>query len=487
MPLPLDLNDMQGLLVRAYSHLPEACYLMLTFGDEARGRVWLRRMADRVTRASVKPDDVALHLALSNRGVFRFLPKTKLAEQFSREFTDGMVAPERSRILGDLDTNQPENWNWGGPAQPVDAVLMLFAADKTRLETTYQDLHDELETHAIREVIRLDTHPVPQQKEHFGFRDGLSQPLIIGLEKEGSPVDSARPPADETERSNQANRIRPGEFILGYENEYGKIPFSPKAKTVGGAAVDLGKNGSYLVFRQLRQDVKTFWEFMNDTARTNPYFAGHDAVYIAAKLVGRWPNGNPLTTTPNPQTPPVPEEHLNAFLYKTADQHGFGCPIGAHIRKSNPRDGIDSDPDTSIEVSKRHRILRRGRSFGEPLAESMEPEAMLASERGGDRGLYFICLNTNIGRQFEFIQHTWDNNSKFDGLYNDVDPISGFAFLKYQEDKYVPGEFTIQDQPVRKKVKDIPQFVYVQGGAYFFVPGLRTLRLIADADTKLVY
>jgi len=102
-----------------------------------------------------------------------------------------------------------------------------------------------------------------------------------------------------------------------------------------------------------------------------------------------------------------------------------------------------------------------------------------------ERGLYFICLNTNIGRQFEFIQHAWANNSKFDGLYNDVDPIVGFSFLKYNDDKYVPGEFTMPDHPVRKKVSTIPQFVFTQGGAYFFIPGLQALQLIANADKEL--
>ncbi len=481
---PLEQQDMQGLLIRAYGYLPEATYVLLTFSAIPQARNWLNAIHDRITPAFPKAEQEAVQLGFTNTGLFKLLPPEKLAEQFSREFTEGMVTPERSRILGDMDTNASVNWQWGGPDKPVDAMLMLFASDKPRLDALYNELSAQFSGFGISGTVRLSTERLPDDKEHFGFRDGVSQPLMAGLEKpESRRTGTAAEPSPEF----QANVIQPGEFILGYTNEYGKIPFSPKVKPVSGNGelFDIGRNGSYMVFRQLKQDVKAFWQFMENTARTNPQFADKNSTYIASKMVGRWPNGNPLVVTDDPHAPSIPDEQLNTFLYKKDDAGGLKCPIGAHIRKTNPRDGIDSDPATSVAVAKRHRILRRGRSFGEPLAMSMQPADILASQKDHDCGLYFICLNTNIGRQFEFIQHAWSNNSKFDGLYDDVDPLTGFSFLKYNDDKYVPAQFTIQDRPVRRHISDIPQFVYVQGGAYFFLPGIRALQVIARADSDL--
>lgn len=480
---PLEQQDMQGLLIRAYGYLPEATYLLLTFSTIPEARNWLKAIHDRITPAFPKAEHEAVQLGFTNTGLFKLLPPEKLAEQFSREFTEGMVTPERSRILGDMDTNASVNWQWGGADTPVDGILMLFASDKSRLETLSQEMYARFTAFGISEVRRLTTERLPDDKEHFGFRDGVSQPLMAGLEKREQNGRSG----PDTSPEAGANVIQPGEFILGYTNEYGKIPFSPNVKPAAatGERFDIGRNGSYMVFRQLKQDVKAFWQFMEKTVHENPQFAGKNSTYLASKMVGRWPNGNPLVLTDDPHAPPVPDEQLNTFLYKKDDAGGLKCPIGAHIRKTNPRDGIDSDPATSVAVAKRHRILRRGRSFGEPLAMSMQPADILASPKDHDCGLYFICLNTNIGRQFEFIQHAWSNNSKFDGLYDDVDPLTGFSFLKYNDDKYVPAQFTIQDRPVRRHISDIPQFVYVQGGAYFFLPGIKALQVIARADSDL--
>ncbi|QJW88787.1 peroxidase [Spirosoma taeanense] len=471
-PINLEKEDMQGLLIRAYGKFPEACYLMLRFQDPELGRQWLRKRLADITPATVKPATTALHLAFTYPGILTFLPKASFTESFSREFTEGMVRESRSRTLGDIDTNAPDQWRWGQPGREPHAVLMLYAADKAALANLYRDIHEEFPHYGIDEQIRLDTRILPQGKEHFGFRDGLSQPLLVGLGKEGTTSKNTPSSAGQ-----DPNTIMPGEFILGYPNEYQKIPFSPTLR-LGDTEFDFGRNGSYLVFRELEQKVQDFWQFAVKAANENTHFAGKDAVYVASKFVGRWPNGNPLALVAEPTAPPLADSQMNAFAYKEGDREGFGCPIGAHIRKANPRDGIDNDPATSISVSKRHRLLRRGRPFGEPLAESMAPADLLTSKQGGTRGLYFICFNTNIGRQFEFIQNAWMNNAKFDGLYNDVDPIAGFTFLKK---KYVRCEFTIPDHPVRRKVKSIPQFVFVRGGAYFFMPGFRALRVMADS------
>jgi Dyp-type peroxidase family len=463
-------KDIQGLLKRAYKGLPETFYIMLRIHDARRAKEWLGTIVDQITPASVKPDDHALHIAFTFSGIKKLVPIDRLTEPFSREFTEGICKPERSRILGDIEDNKPENWLWNGtPETEVDILLMIFAANGDGLNREYQKQKVRYATFGLQEMTRepLSTTQQTGGKEHFGFQDGMAQPLINGFGEENEKVDS-----------NDPNNVQPGEFIFGFPNEYGKMPFSPKIQSSSGSPRDIGANGSYLVFRQIEQDVKGFWEFMYKTAQADPDFKNKGPVYIASKMMGRWLNGNPLHLVDDPKAPPLPKDEVNNFLFKEIDPHGFGCPIGSHIRKSNPRDGIDSDPATSIAVSKRHRILRRGRPYGEPLAESMDPDDMLHSQKDGKRGLYFICFNTNLSRQFEFIQHTWNNNPKFDGLYNDIDPVIGYPFL--DGDYSAGGEFTIQGCPVRKKIKGIPQFVSVKGGGYFFMPAISILRLMSS-------
>jgi Dyp-type peroxidase family len=468
----LEFNDMQGLLARGYAELPESYYLMLHFGNRQGAKEWLAGMAGRISTAALKETVTARQIAFTYSGMAVLIDPAKLSQPFSREFTDGMTTPERQRILGDLGYNAATDWDWGADHQDVvHAVLMLYAKDCDTLEGEYQSISAAFAGHGIREIIRLDTNSeCPDHKEHFGFADGLSQPKISGFEELASGKTHKQPAPYHV--------VKPGEFILGYNNEYDKQPFSPVYGD-GKAGVDIGRNGSYMVFRQLEQRVKEFWTFIYDVAKNNKHFADKDPIYIASKMVGRFPNGNPLATVDRADKPALEGDAANDFLYRAKDPDGFGCPIGSHIRKSHPRDAMDDDGELSITQTKRHRILRRGRSYGSPLDKSMQPDKMLASTNTGKRGLYFICFAANIARQFEFIQQAWDNNPKFGGLDYDVDPIIGYT---YMEGAYTPGSFTIPDCPVRRKVHGIPQFVFVKGGAYFFMPGISALKFIASAE-----
>jgi deferrochelatase/peroxidase EfeB len=192
------------------------------------------------------------------------------------------------------------------------------------------------------------------------------------------------------------------------------------------------------------------------------------AVWLAAKCVGRWPSGAPLVRSPDHDDPAWSKD--NAFTY-SADREGFACPIGAHIRKANPRDSLEPGPKQSLMATNRRRILRRGRAYGPPLAP-FEHEAQRQ-----ERGLLFICLNTNIRRQFEFIQQSWLNNEKFAGLSADQDPIVG---------DQLPGvgsTFTIPQRPLRRRLVGIERFVEVRGGAYLFLPSRSALRYLSQAPS----
>ena len=240
--------------------------------------------------------------------------------------------------------------------------------------------------------------------EPFGFRDGISQPVIEGLSKKG--------PA--------ATTLKFGEFVLGYPNEYGRLT----DPALLDEAPEVGRNGSYLVFRQLRQDVRGFWRFLDSAARRPDGTPDpEERVRLAAKLVGRWPGGAPLTLSPERDDPALAED--NDFGYHDFDRDGARCPIGAHIRRSNPRDSLDPKPGTakSLELNRRHRLLRRGREYGQQLTPDEALEDPPPTEQ--ERGLHFMCLNANISRQFEFVQGTWLNSPKFAGLYDDSDPLVG--------------------------------------------------------------
>ena len=173
------------------------------------------------------------------------------------------------------------------------------------------------------------------------------------------------------------------------------------------------------------------------------------------------------------------------FGYRDSDAHGFKCPIGSHVRRSNPRDTLGPDGPTALKTANRHRILRRGRSYGHRPDDPRVADTV-------DRGLLFLCLNTDIERQFEFVQQTWVNNPVFGGLNGEVDPLIGnisrteTAAVNPNQGGSGNGEaqsdaiFTVQADPLRTRVHNLERFVTVKGGAYFFLPSIRALRYLAS-------
>jgi Dyp-type peroxidase family len=486
------VDDVQGLVARSYSPLRYACYVPVRFGEEAAARAWLDDVRGNVTDASVNTKAAeaqgwALNLAFTAHGLSALGLAESALGTFSREFTEGMATPHRQRILGDAGDTGPENWRWGAEKDSVHAMLFLFAGTDQRLKDMLRDERERGTRHGVTLDEPLTSIMLPDDKEHFGFHDGIAQPRIAGLKSDSSREDGPPIPA--------------GEVVLGYTNAYGRKPASPSvaadllSTSLLGDAVpdpfdtsasatrrDLGRNGTYVVFRTLEQDVKKFWSFVNQRAEGNP----DERKRLAAKIVGRWPNGAPLVTYPRAE-PPVFDakgKEGNDFLYTAnGDQHGTLCPIGAHIRRTNPRDGMVPHPVESLKVADRHRLLRRGRAYGAPVVESFDPDHILvaADERARqERGLHFICFNTDIGRQFEFVQHTWVNGMKFDGLFADPDPLIAPhvdpADAKHPEEV---SNFTIQGCPVRHRETGLTRFVTMRGGAYLFMPGMKALEYLA--------
>lgn len=472
----LELNDIQGIIVRGYELMPEACFVILRINDAQSTKRWLRELADVVRDGRNKPQapDRCVNIAFTHAGLETLGPTEQALSKFSREFHEGMTTEHRQRILGDHGRSSTEQWLWGGPnSDPVHVLLMLYAPDQAALNELYGGHLEKFKDSGLVELQKLETILLKGRKEHFGFRDGVAQPVILGKDPE-APV--------------TGNAVAAGEFLLGYLNEYGEYPSSPTIAASqdqkgllpgdanGSGDRDLGRNGSYLVFRQLSQDVRGFWQFLDEQTKGPDNHAGPEArLKLGSKMVGRWPGGAPLVKTPDQDKPELQDD--DAFGYHTTDLKGFKCPVGSHIRRTNPRDAFVGDPDESVKLVNRHRMIRRGRAYGRPVDASMDPQKMLeAEDKGGERGLHFLCFNANIARQFEFIQHTWCNNPKFGGLYNDADPIIGDHDPKGQD---ATGTFTAPAEPVRQRVTGLPRFVEVRGGAYFFMPGIRALRYLA--------
>jgi deferrochelatase/peroxidase EfeB len=209
-------------------------------------------------------------------------------------------------------------------------------------------------------------------------------------------------------------------------------------------------------------------------------------------MVGRWLNGTPLTRYPEQ---PGPENHSedNRFLFgEHDDSFGTRCPIGSHVRRTNPRDtslpvphdpelsGSSEDPKVRAErlrLCDLHRILRRGRAYGAPLDPSYDPEAMRTATAGAtdERGLHFLCFNANLNRQFEFVQSNWALNPTFAGLSSDPDPV----LCPQRAFPFPAADFTIPGLPPRR-VHELPRLVEVRGGAYFFMPSRAALRYLSE-------
>jgi Dyp-type peroxidase family len=465
------LADIQGFITSGYGHLSHAAYLFLQFREAAPARRWLSRVAPAITSSRPWPVDatgkkrkplVAFNIAFSAVGITALGVPAEVVCTFPPEFQEGIASPERSRVLGDTEESDPARWELGGPATPpIHAVLLVYAESETGLAAACQaqrTLFGEPEGGVVELSGSMQTgHRPDDEREPFGFHDGIAQPAIAGIPGDGVPT---------------------GEFILGYPNHFQLVPPTPVvlAALDRGAILpvlnnpyyatrqlrDLGRNGSYVVYRKLEQDVAGFWQFIKSEAIRITGSADEDRMmWLASRCVGRWPSGAPLALTPEVDDPAL--GNRDDFLYG-GDAEGLACPFGSHIRRTNPRDVVRPYPsEQSLSMSEAHRLLRRARVFGS------------AALVGAARGIHFFCVNASIKTQFEFVQQTWCNNPRFAGLNDNKDPIIGDNARTNQ----TPSRMTIPRRPFPVRTAALPRFVKVRAGAYLFMPSLTALRFLA--------
>lgn len=458
----IELEDIQGFVIRGYKRMQFSRFCLLQIEDPAKAKIWLNEISHEVTNCIHHHEKNCLNVAVAYHGFLKLGLHGDNLENFSTEFRDGMMDSHRSRLLGDFGDSAPDKWRWGGTnAAPIELILLLFGRTQESLEEFYQLHKEKFESHGMVLIRNLDGQTLDQNREHFGFRDGISQPVIKGSGRSGA----------------KDNLIAAGEFILGYTNEYGVYPESPLIEenqgnmnllpedADGSGYKDLGRNGSYLVIRQMEQLVDKFWEFMLKNSVSE-----EGAIKLASKMVGRWPSGAPLAKYPD--SDPGGTSNDDDFGYAKLDPYGAKCPLGSHLRRNNPRDKFeDNGPGKSLEITKKHRIMRRARLYGEPIAGSP-----LNHKPKDEVGLHFMCFQANISTQFEFLQHTWSNYPNFGELYNDPDPLIGTMEKPYPN---YEQNFTIQGIPVSKTIPNLERFVRIRGGGYFFFPGIMALRYLA--------
>jgi Dyp-type peroxidase family len=463
----LELSEIQAYLVKDYKEMGCSKYYLLQVTDAGEAKKFLSRAAGKITHIKSAVADSCLNLGLTSSGLKALGYKEKNLQCFTREFREGMVTPHRQRLLGDFDSSDPAHWRWGGPAnESIDIILMLFGKDEATAENYFNSLLQDFQN-AFKVVHILNGGPLPSDREHFGFRDGISQPAIIGSGITGINNDN----------------IKAGEFIMGYKNEYNIYPdtalltepqgdASLLTDDAGGSGYkDVGRNGSYFVLRQLQQHVDAFWTFMKEkTKKEDGSMSNEESTKLAAKMIGRWPSGAPLVK--HPDKDPGGESDDNDFYYAKKDKLGHNCPIASHIRRTNPRDHFEeTPPHGSLKLTRRHRIMRRVRSYGENFIGSAENH-----KPGGEVGLLFGCFNADISRQFEFIQYTWANYPKFKRLYADPDPVIG---VRENPGAGTEQNFTIPQPTVNKVITGLQSFVTVKGGAYFFFPSVSVIKFLS--------
>lgn len=518
MTTKLDLFDIQGNVIKEYirSGFFWARYVFFHIHDGDAGRKFVTGLVPTITNSAPWKDKAAIpgattDIAITYEGLKRLgVPELSL-HSFPTEFSMGMKA--RREILGDYGVNGPDRWDriWRSDEseQPVHLLVCINGRSPDFIETRYRELvalaakypdgvkqlsghrgenSDDL-PYQDGSLLFKDGKPIP--KEHFGYTDGISEPYYQGCELEPHRVIGGGKPTGGDARTTAGwEPLETGEFLLGHRDEAFEYP-------QGALPSLLARNGTFLVYRKLHQNVATFNSLLDRVGSGFP--GGKEA--LAAKFVGRWRNGAPLATFPQ-------EDEADRFMKEyyaaqaalstgtdaaqaryvelwaklagfdfTEDISGSRCPLGAHIRRVNPRSSLEFGKRgafaTPGALSDRRRIIRRGLPYG---------AAKNPASDDGTHGTVIMILNASIARQFEFVQQQWIEYGNDFKLANDKDPLLG----NHGDNKAgaAEGRHVIQADPKGDKPPyfcgKIPTFVEMRGGDYFFVPSLTALRMIGD-------
>jgi deferrochelatase/peroxidase EfeB len=539
MAVALDLADIQGNLLSAYGKqgFPKGRFMLLHVDHPANGRKFVTALLPEITTALRWPSkrtniptgavrvprpEVAVNIAFSFYGLLALDIPIRTLRGMPDEFIDGMMA--RAPMLGDdfSGDDWARSWDevWTAPKtvsrvdpKTVHILITLNAQMKpdgnavTALDTKTRAIEALCESIGGVQILSGHNRPgqpsvkyqelsaimgkkdgkvVPLPKEHFGFTDALGDPVFEaqypeGFEKQAAEGNGA------VDGSGNWRPLATGEFLLGYPDE---------AQEIAGAAMplDFGRNGTFMAYRKLHQNVVAFGKFVTDTAeRFGTVFGINNPTEaletLKAKIAGRWSDGVPLARAPtfakwdefNKQYPDVsPDTNLAGYLARGQavidftyedDPQGLKCPITSHMRRVNTRDGMAPIGHEGSVLNNRRRILRRGLPYGNSAPGVSDSD---------EHGTLMLVVCSSLFRQFEFVQQQWINYGLDARAGNDTCPLAG---------NHSPGgpagpkaKFVIPSDPKSGRppfiVEGIPQFVETRGGEYFFVPSMTALRMI---------
>src|SRR5215469_16073418 len=419
----LDLHEIQATVLRQRPAPYFGSHVLLRIDDAKAGREFLRRLTPYVDSAVGwrNAANAWIAVGISYAGLEALgLPQGSL-QSFPEPFREGMAA--RAPHLRDEGVNDPQNWDQSFGKGQVHIGLSVFSDSEEKHRRVLAIASEQYKVSGVSVLAMQDFGAQPGDLNSLGYKDGIDQPAIEGSGVEPLP--------------GQGQPIKAGEFILGYPGEAGVLLPVPQPDI-------FGRNGTYVGFRKYQSLVGAFNRFLRANGSTVA-----ERELVAAKLVGRWRSGAPLTLAPDVDNPALgaDPQRNNDFNYAN-DPHARRVPFGSHIRRMNPRD-TQLTRLTDVNI---HRLIRRGTTYGRPY----DPNALSEADDDEVRGSIFLFISAKAMATIEFLQQEWINDGDFIGANGERDPIIG-----RQEEG---ATFTIPREPVRRRLHGIETYNVLRGG-----------------------
>ena len=442
----VDLDDIQATLLRYRPEPYFGTHLFLHINDPHGGREFLRRLAPHIGSAADwwNAADAWIAVAITYPGLVALEVPEDSLRSFPEAFQVGMAA--RAEKLRDYGANDPKNWDRPFGTGQIHIQVSIVSDSEDKWRRTLESARRQYQGYSgVTVLLTQDFGAQPGSLNSLGYKDSIGQPAIEGSGVEPLP--------------GQGQPIKAGEFILGYPGEAG-VPLAMPQPDV------LGRNSTYVGLRKYQSRVGAFNRFLRANSQTD-----EERELLAAKLVGRWRSGAPLTLAPTTDDAALGEDpqRNNDFTYAN-DSRGRQAPLGCHMRRMNPRD-TKMPVLTDVNI---HRIIRRSTTYGAPY----DPNAISDHDDEDARGIYFLFISAKAMSTLEFLQHEWINDGTFMNLRTERDPIVGL-----QEEG---ATFTIPKRPVRRRIHGIQTFNVLRGGEYLFMPSLSALNWLAGSNAEAV-